>query len=71
MAAIKYSDKYKQPNKAEFGKLNDLITDELVNLCKDKKRIIIYGHAKSGKILIAKELSRLLNFKLIVSESFG
>lgn len=70
MAAIKYSDKYKQPNKAEFGKLNDLITDELVNLCKDKKRIIIYGHAKSGKILIAKELSRLLNFKLIVSDDY-
>jgi hypothetical protein len=41
MAAIKYSDKYKQPNKAEFGKLNDLITDELVNLCKDKKSLYI------------------------------
>lgn len=70
MAEIIYSNKYIQPKKAEFGKLNDLITDELIDLCKTKKRIVIYGHAKSGKILIANKLSKKLNYKLIVSDDY-
>ena len=52
----------------EFGKLDELITDELINQCLDKHRIIIYGHAKSGKILIARLLAEKLKRKLIITE---
>lgn len=54
----------------EFGKLDSLITDELINQCLDKHRIIIYGHAKSGKIIIARLLAERLKRKLIVTDEF-
>lgn len=53
-----------------FGKLDSLITDELINQCLDKNRIIIYGHAKSGKIIIARLLAERLNRKLIVTDDY-
>ena len=56
--------------KVEFGKLDVLITDDLINECLNKHYIIIYGHAKSGKILIARLLSEKLKRKLIVTDDF-
>lgn len=53
-----------------FGKLDSLITDELINQCLDKHRIIIYGHAKSGKIIIARLLTERLNRKLIITDDY-
>lgn len=54
----------------EFGKIDSLITDELINQCLDKHRIIIYGHAKSGKILIARSLAEKLKRKLIITDDY-
>lgn len=67
---INYSTDYKQTEKAIFGKLNHLITDELINICKDKKYIIVYGHTKSGKVIIAKKLSEILNRQAIISDDY-
>ena len=46
------------------------LPDELINQCLDKHRIIIYGHAKSGKIIIARLLAEKLKRKLIVTDEF-
>lgn len=54
----------------EFGKIDSLITEELINECLDKHRIIIYGHAKSGKILIARLLAENLKRKLIITDDY-
>lgn len=67
---IEYSDRYKQPKKAEFGKLSELITDELIELCKDKKYIVIYGYTKSGKVIVGRELAKALNRRLIISDDY-
>lgn len=61
MVQIRYSQLYTQPFNASFGNLENLITPELIDLCQDAKYIVIYGHTKSGKSLLAKELSRKLN----------
>jgi len=66
---IEYSKEYKQFNKADFG-VENLITDELINLCKNKKHIIIYGHSKSGKVCLAKIISEKLKCKLIISDDY-
>lgn len=54
----------------EFGKIDTLITQELINDCLDKHRIIIYGHAKSGKILVARLLAETLKRKLIITDDY-
>lgn len=64
-----YTNEYKQPCKAKFGNLTDLITPELISLCRDAKHIVIYGHARSGKSLITKCLSEKLdNRKFVFSD---
>jgi hypothetical protein len=67
---INYSLEYKQTSQAKFGDLNSLMTDELINLCNDKKHIIVYGHTKSGKVIIAKKLSEILKRQLIISDDY-
>lgn len=67
---IDYSTVYHQTKKAQYGKLNELITDELINLCRDKKYVVIYGHTKSGKVVIGKCLANALNRKLIISDDY-
>ena len=58
---IVYSEAYTQNGKVSFGKLDELITLELIDLCREAKLIVIYGHAKSGKSIITKTLSKELN----------
>jgi len=67
---INYSLEYKQTSQAKFGDLNSLITDELINLCKNKKHVIVYGHTKSGKVIIARKLSEILKRQLIISDDY-
>ena len=66
---IEYSNEFKQLNKADFGVAN-IVNEELINLCKNKKHIIIYGHSKSGKVCLAKILSEKLKSKLIISDDY-
>jgi len=66
---IDYSTEYKQYNKADFGSDN-LINDDLINLCKNKKHIIIYGHSKTGKVFLAKKISEKIGCKLIISDDY-
>lgn len=66
---IDYSKEYKQNEKADFG-VKNLITNELIELCKNKKYIVIYGHTKSGKVAVGKLLSEALNIRLIISDDY-
>lgn len=66
---IDYSKDYHQTEKAEFG-IKNLITSELIELCKNKKYIVIYGHTKSGKVCFGKLLSEALGVKLIISDDY-
>ena len=66
---IEYSKDYHQTEKAEFG-VKNLITKELIELCKGKKYIVIYGHTKSGKVAVGKLLSEALNIRLIISDDY-
>lgn len=66
---IQYSNEYNQPIKAKFGNLTELVTDELIELCKNANYIVIYGHTKSGKSLLTKCISeKLENRKYIFSD---
>jgi hypothetical protein len=67
---IDYSSCYHQNKKAEFGRLSDLVTDELIGLCQNKKYIVIYGHSKSGKAIIGKLISQALRLRLIISDDY-
>lgn len=66
---IDYSKDYHQTQRAEFG-IKNLVTNELIELCKNKKYIVIYGHTKSGKVLFGKLLSEALGIKLIISDDY-
>jgi hypothetical protein len=66
---INYSELYHQIEKAEFG-VKNLVNNELINLCKGKKYIVIYGHTKSGKVAIGKLLAEALGVKLIISDDY-
>ena len=54
---------YSQNDNAEFGKLDMLVTDELISLCKNSKHIIIYGHSK-------RLISKKIGCGLIVSDDY-
>jgi len=66
---INYSKDYHQTQRADFG-IKNLVTDELIELCKGKKYIVIYGHTKSGKVLFGKLLSEALGVRLIISDDY-
>ena len=66
---IHYSKEYHQTEKADFG-VKNLITEELIDLCKNKKYIVIYGHTKSGKVAVGKLLAEALGVKLIISDDY-
>jgi len=66
---IEYSKDYTQSVKAKFGNLSELITDELIEICRNANYVIIYGHTKSGKSLLTKLISeKLENRKYIFSD---
>lgn len=67
---IKYTPKYKQYEQAEFGKLEMLITPELMELCRPAKYIVIYGYTKSGKVKIGTLLAERLRRRLIISDHY-
>jgi tRNA uridine 5-carbamoylmethylation protein Kti12 len=48
----------------------DLITPELIEICKDKKLIVVCGYTKTGKVTIAKKLAEELNRKLLKSDDY-
>ena len=64
---IEYSSKYTQPCEAIYGNLDSLVTDELIDLCRNAKYVIIFGHAKSGKIVLANTISKRLGDRRVVS----
>ena len=66
---IDYSHEYHQTEKAEY-RIKNLVTQELIELCKNKKYIVIYGHTKSGKVLFGKLLSEALGVRLIISDDY-
>ena len=66
---IEYSKDHRQTQRADFG-VKNLVTNELIELCKGKKYIVIYGHTKSGKVLFGKLLSEALGVKLIISDDY-
>jgi len=61
---------YQQKHKATYGELSNLITDDLIDLCKKSKHILIYGHTKSGKVLLGKLLAGKLGCDLIISDDY-
>lgn len=67
---IPYSQEYKQPCKAQFGQLERLVTSELLTLCKGAKYVVIYGHTKSGKVVIGRAIASALGRRLIISDHY-
>ncbi len=64
------SELYSQAEKAEYGKLNALITPELISVAKKSKHILIYGHTKSGKVIIGRKIAEALGCDLIISDDY-
>ena len=62
--------KYKQYPISGYGGLETQVTKKLIKICKKYKTIVIYGYTKSGKVIIAKELAKQLNCKLIISDNY-
>lgn len=50
--------------------MDNLITPDLINHCKQFNAIVICGFTKTGKIKIAKTLSESLNMKLFMSDDY-
>jgi hypothetical protein len=48
----------------------DLVTDSLINTCKNKKSIVVIGFTKTGKITIAKKLSEYLDIPILISDYY-
>lgn len=61
---------YRQNIAAEFGKLDMLVNDELISLCRKSKHIIIYGHSKSGKVILGRLISEKIGCGLIISDDY-
>lgn len=52
------------------GQLAHLITDEIIEACKDARLVMVYGFAKSGKVILAKTLQERLKRKLYISDDY-
>ena len=48
----------------------DLINNRIIRYCQPLQLIIVLGISKSGKIIIARELSEKLNIPLFISDEF-
>jgi len=48
----------------------DLVTDDLIDYCKNFSTIIICGYTKTGKITIAKKLAQKLNYPIFISDYY-
>lgn len=48
----------------------DLITPELIEICKNKQLIVVCGYTKTGKVTIAKKLAEQLGRKLLISDDY-
>ena len=48
----------------------DLVTNDLINYCKNFPIIVICGYTKTGKVTIAKKLSEQLNRPLLKSDDY-
>ena len=64
-----YSSRYTQPNRASFGQISHLVTEELTSICSESKHIAgnwsdIYD--QSFKVELDNGLRFLANFKYSV-----
>lgn len=67
---LRYSNKYKQSTKARYGKLQELITEDLLQTCREGKHIAVLGPAGSGKVSITKTIAERLNISYSFSDDY-
>tara|TARA_R110002124_G_scaffold25435_5_gene92253 strand:- start:1865 stop:2401 length:537 start_codon:yes stop_codon:yes gene_type:complete len=65
-----YSSRYTQPNRASFGQISHLVTEELTSICSESKHIAVVGPARSGKSMIANIISSRINYEHIQSDQY-
>jgi hypothetical protein len=49
---------------------SDLVTEDLINYCRNFPIIVVCGYTKTGKVTIARELSKQLNRPLLESDDY-
>jgi hypothetical protein len=50
--------------------LETLVDDRLINFCLSKQIIVVLGYTKTGKITIAKKLSKETQYPLLISDDY-
>ena len=48
----------------------ELVTPSLLDICRNSKSIVIAGFTKTGKVTIAKKISKELNLPLFISDNY-
>lgn len=48
----------------------DLVTQKIVDYCKQLQIIFVIGFTKTGKVTIAKELAKQLNYDILIADDF-
>jgi broad-specificity NMP kinase len=67
---LRFSNKFKQNIRAEYGKLQELITEDLIQVCKQGRHIAILGPAGSGKVSITKNIAEKLDSDYTFSDDY-
>ena len=65
-----FSNRYTQPQRATYGKLSSLVTEELTSIADESHHIAIVGPNGSGKIGIAQALSDKTGYGFMISDDF-
>ena len=61
---------YVQTAKAEYGNLDELVTQDLVDYAKTCQTIVIAGYPRSGKSILTKTLSVLTEIPYVFSDDY-
>lgn len=67
---MRFSNKYIQTQKAEYGKVQQLISEDLLRVCKEGKHIAVLGPAGSGKDSITETIAERLDINFTFSDDY-
>jgi len=67
---LRFSSRYKQTIRAEYGKLKELLTEDLLQVCREGKHIAVLGRAGSGKVSITTTIAERLGYNFSFSDDY-
>jgi dephospho-CoA kinase len=67
---LRYSNRYKQTVRAQYGKLQELITEDLLTVCREGRHIAVVGPAGSGKVSITTTIAERLGYNFSFSDDY-